>query len=430
MRIAVINWSRRRIGGTETYLSSVIPKLFEMGHDVSFLHERNEPATREEITLPEGVPAWCVSDLGTENALAALRDWRPEIIYNHSLHDTRLEERILDIAPSIFFAHTYYGTCISGSKAFKYPVVKPCARRFGWKCLLHYYPKRCGGWNPFTMMKLYLEQMRRLDNLRRYKAVVTHSKHMASECIKHGIATDRIYNISYYSHAAKPNLYKGETIEQPFNASPTDQASDKTNSPFIGNISELPARLLFLGRMDRLKGGDIFLNALPQAEAMLGRPIQVTFAGDGTKRSAWEKIARRLEAEGSRLSVNFVGWVESGQLSSIFGNCDLLVFPSLWPEPFGLIGLEAGKYGVPVAAFAVGGIPDWLHNGVNGYLASGDPPTSDGLAEAIYKCLRDPITHARLCRGAVEVAKGHEIENHLSALTMVFAKVAHSAGIE
>ena len=67
---------------------------------------------------------------------------------------------------------------------------------------------------------------------------------------------------------------------------------------------------------------------------------------------------------------------------------DLLVVPSLWPEPFGLVGLEAARHRLPVAAFAVGGIPDWLRPGVNGYLAPGDPPTPGGLADAIIACLR------------------------------------------
>jgi glycosyltransferase involved in cell wall biosynthesis len=88
-----------------------------------------------------------------------------------------------------------------------------------------------------------------------------------------------------------------------------------------------------------------------------------------------------------------------------------------------LVGPEAGQFGVPVAAFDVGGIHDWLVDGVNGYLASGKPPTSDGLAQAIIKCLRDPTVYARLRRGAIEVSKQFNIKNHLAALLNVFASV-------
>src|SRR5207253_10057138 len=111
------------------------------------------------------------------------------------------------------------------------------------------------------------------------------------------------------------------------------------------------------------------------------------------------------------------------RMETLFGNCDLLVVPSLWPEPFGLVGPEAGLFGIPVAAFKVGGIPDWLVDGVNGYMASGSPPTSSGLAQAIIKCLYDPVTHARLRQGAREVAQQFNVKNHLTALLEVFSSV-------
>jgi glycosyltransferase involved in cell wall biosynthesis len=76
-----------------------------------------------------------------------------------------------------------------------------------------------------------------------------------------------------------------------------------------------------------------------------------------------------------------------------------------------------------VAAFDVGGIPDWLLDGVNGFLASGSPPTSEGLAQAIIKCLEDPATYAGLRKGASEVAQQFNIKNHLIALLEVFESV-------
>ena len=103
--------------------------------------------------------------------------------------------------------------------------------------------------------------------------------------------------------------------------------------------------------------------------------------------------------------------------------------PSLWPEPFGLVGLEAARHRLPVAAFAVGGIPDWLRPGVNGYLAPGDPPTARGLADAIIACLKDPETHARLRDGAGRVAAEFSLDRHMDALMRVLNDAARS-GVE
>jgi glycosyltransferase involved in cell wall biosynthesis len=103
-------------------------------------------------------------------------------------------------------------------------------------------------------------------------------------------------------------------------------------------------------------------------------------------------------------------------VTALLDEADLLVMPSLWPEPFGLSGPEAGLQGVPAAAFAVGGIPQWLEDGVNGHLAPGNPPSAPGLADAIVRCLADPFTHSRLRQGALESARRWSAERHVAEL--------------
>src|SRR5579862_9043037 len=144
MRIAIINWNRRLEGGVETYINTLIPALRQAGHDVAFCHEIDQPAERAPIRLPEGTPSWCVADSGIQSAVTAVRKWQPDLIYTHNLASIELEDQIIKIAPAVFFAHSYQGTCISGRKTFGLPVTNPCHRRFGWQCLLYFYPRRCG----------------------------------------------------------------------------------------------------------------------------------------------------------------------------------------------------------------------------------------------------------------------------------------------
>ena len=413
MRIAVANWSRRRVGGTETYLSLIIPELARLGHELAFWHETDKPASREGIALPDGAPAWCVSDVGVRGALSALRAWRPDLIYSHGLHTPRLEAETIKIAPAVFFAHAYHGTCISGAKTFKRPTATPCDRRFGRECLAQYFPRRCGGLSPVTMMRLYRQQSQRLKIMRGYSAVLTHSTHMHSEYLKHGLSPGRVYNLSYYAHSAGG----GDAPPHPFDG-PRGAATP------AGAGGEPPYRLLFLGRMEFLKGGRLFIDALPQIRSALGHRLRVTFAGDGPDRAEWERRAARVRERTDGLEVEFTGWLGRDRLDALYGGSDLLVFPSLWPEPFGLVGPEAGLRGVPVAAFNVGGVPDWLVDGVNGYLAPGHPPTASGLAEAVVKCLRDPQEHGRLRRGAMQLAERFNLQTHLSALLEIFESVA------
>ena len=192
------------------------------------------------------------------------------------------------------------------------------------------------------------------------------------------------------------------------------------------NFSDRTCRLLFAGRMDRLKGGGLLLDALPQVINSIGRPFQVTFVGDGPERRKWEEKAARLQGREPRVRIIFTGWLEGEPLERAFSASDLLVFPSLWPEPFGLLGPEAGLHGVPAVGFAVGGVPAWLLEGVNGHLAPGDPATAEGLAQAVTECLRDPVAYRQLRIGALEVARRFSLASHIGQLTRVFKAVLAS----
>lgn len=419
MRIAVIHWSRRKVGGTETYLGGVIPGLARLGHSVALWHEIDRPLNREQIELPPGVPSWCVEELGAENALEALRNWKPDLIYTHSLLTPKLEARTLRIAPAVFFAHAYYGTCISGAKTFKRPDMRPCSRRFGLKCLAHYYPHRCGGLNPLTMLRLYRLQSQRLKLLREYRAVLTHSLHMHDEYVRHGLPPERVQYLSYSAHGSSEQ-YREATEElfhpEHFPEGTTGVERGETRKPYI--------HLLFTGRMEALKGGHLLIESLREVRDGLSSPLRVTFTGDGPERKRWQRLASQVTRRADGIEIEFTGWVRREKMEDLYRDCDLLAFPSVWPEPFGLVGPEAGLHGVPVAAFNVGGVPEWLIDGVNGYLAPGDPPTAHGLAGAIIKCLRDDDTHRSLRHGAVKTARQFRLDTHLNSLTKVFDRIA------
>jgi glycosyltransferase involved in cell wall biosynthesis len=405
VRIAILNWSNRRIGGTGTYLSAVMPCLQRAGHEVGLWHEVNTPADYALIPLPSDAPVWSVADLGLEPALAGLASWQPHLLYSHGMLDPEIERRTLDIAPAVFFAHNYYGTCISGAKTFKNPVVTPCDRRFGWQCLAQYYPRRCGGWNPVTMVRLYRQQRDRLELLSRYRAIVTHSEHMQNEYINHGLTASRVFNVKYGSDF-------GQTPGEP----PVVSAADEAR----------PWRLLFVGRMDELKGGRELLESLPHVVSALNRPVHLTFAGDGPQRASWTAFATAI-CRDPRIQVTFTGWVGRSEVDTLFARSDLMVLPSLWPEPLALVGLEAARHRLPVAAFAVGGVGEWLTPGRNGYLAPGNPPTVQGLTAAIVACLRDPLTHARLREGAGRLSADFSFETHVELLLRAFNDVASAA---
>jgi glycosyltransferase involved in cell wall biosynthesis len=402
MRIAVINWNRRLEGGVETYLDKVVVPLHEAGHEIAFCHEIDEPADRPAIRLPQQSPSWCTADLGIRRTLAAVREWRPDVIYTHNLASVELEREMMHVAPAVFFAHAYRGTCISGSKTCSLPAPNPCHRQFGLKCFLHFYPRRCGGLNPAKMVSLYRAQANRLALIRQYKSVLTNSEHMRTEYIRHGIPQDRVTTIRYCVLPLRPRKTSVSTAPQSLKSE---------------------WRLAFAGRMDSLKGGNLLINLLPMLRSRAGRRVHLTLAGDGPSKRDWQQIASRVRSTPD-VSIEFTGWLDNDQLATLFEASDLFVMPSLWPEPFGMVGVHAGLQGLPAAGFGVGGIPTWLVEGVSGHLAPGDPPTAEGLTEAIVKCLGDQDHYLVLQKGAAAVAGTFTVENHMRDLLNVLEAAA------
>lgn len=107
-----------------------------------------------------------------------------------------------------------------------------------------------------------------------------------------------------------------------------------------------------------------------------------------------------LRSEAEQLSnVRFTGW--SGNLSDYYAAMDLFIFPSRY-EALGSAALEAMSFGLPVLASDVGGLPEIVTPGVNGYLAdSGD---SGRLASRVAQLAEDPILRDRLGRNALATA--------------------------
>lgn len=396
MRIACANWSRRRAGGVESYLEFLLEGLVGLGHDVALWSESDGSPERARLDVPGDAAEWCAAVEGVDSSIAALRAWAPSVLFVHGLVEPALERRLLGIAPAVLMAHSYYGTCISGGKTLVFPSPRPCSREFGPACLAYFYPRRCGGLNPLTMVKEFRHQSDRLAVVRDYGTVLTLSGHMRREYLRHGLPSDRVQTLPRYS---------------PRPVAPARPA----RPPTAGQLS-----LLFVGRIDRLKGCRLLIEALAGVAEATGRSVHLVVAGDGPDRSVCEDAAARA-SEGGHVRVTFRGWVDPAERSALLTEADVAVMPSLWPEPYGLAGLEALAAGVPLAAFASGGVPEWLRDGIDGALAPADPPTAEGLTAAIVRCLgvsrRVPTAPETIAAGQHEHLRA--VEEHLGAATRI-----------
>lgn len=151
-----------------------------------------------------------------------------------------------------------------------------------------------------------------------------------------------------------------------------------------------PPRILGFGRLVCDKGFDLLLRA--HAVVARRRPdARLILAGDGTARPALEHLAASL---GLSASVEFTGMVAPQAIPALIERASLVVVPSRWDEPFGLVALEAALMARPVVATRVGGLAEVVEHGTTGILVERDDP--DVLASAILNLLEDPATADRL----------------------------------
>jgi glycosyltransferase involved in cell wall biosynthesis len=119
--------------------------------------------------------------------------------------------------------------------------------------------------------------------------------------------------------------------------------------------------LAFVGRVSPEKGLDV---AIRVAEA-IGVPLRIGAKVDPADQPYYESVIRPLL--GSPL-VDFLGEVDEATKVELLGHARALLFPIDWPEPFGLVMLEAMACGTPVVARPCGSVPEIVVDGVTGLL--------------------------------------------------------------
>ena len=128
-------------------------------------------------------------------------------------------------------------------------------------------------------------------------------------------------------------------------------------------------KILYLGSLIRSKGAQVL------AEAVQGLDCRVDLYGEGVlKDELKEKIQKQ------QLPITIHSPVPYSEIPSLYAQADVIVFPSLWPEPFGRIAIEAMAAGKPVIASAIGGIKETIVEGT-GILVN--PGNVEQLREAI-----------------------------------------------
>ena len=164
-------------------------------------------------------------------------------------------------------------------------------------------------------------------------------------------------------------------------------------------------RFVFLGRLQESKGVDLLLRAWEEARL----DADLVIAGDGPERA-------RVEAAVSD-DLSYVGWVDAEAKGALIRSATALVFPSVWPETFGLVIAESLLLGRPVVATpeAAG---DLVIDGRNGIVAA--ETSAPAFADALRRIAFNPALREAVTAGAVASADSLDLDRHVDRIDAIY----------
>lgn len=394
MRIAIVGVNQGVIGGAETYLTWLFGALLGAGHQLAFAYEipSVDPARAVDRGI-EPLVRWDLQTLSRPAFLAELTAFEPDVVFLQGSRDEALDLELARGFRAALFAHAFYATCATGWRVHQIPQREVCSRRFGPACLPVNYFRGCGARNPVALLKLYSRQRGRSDVLQALAGTLVASEYMRDVYVQHGVPERNLRVIPY----------------------PAERAPD----PVPPAPSSSPSRVLFLGRLTSGKGAARAIQVVARCQRKLGRPLHLTIAGTGPELERCKRFASKLKIE-----TEFTGWVGQDRRLELLRAADVLIVPSMWPEPFGIVGIEAASVGLPAVAYSVGGIVDWLRPGISGELADGPDFAPAPLVEALARAFASPEHHRSLQLGAWRMAHEFSAERHLSRLVAWFEELA------
>lgn len=346
MRIIQLMDSFGGMGGLERFVFDFSKQIVDAGHETVIC--TTEPHHSEHTWGSTTISEVC---LGRKDA-----DWKrvisqlsPDLVIWHGLPATA--EVVLKLAGDYPIVSTMHGAlCPSGTRLFR-DKDEICLRKGGYTCLLHWYARQCGfGKSPVTAIKAVWMHQMMIDALGLCRRIYAVSDSVKKFLVLEGLPTDKVCVFDNTLGL----LERLRTV---------------TVHPI--NIHR-QLNLLYVGRLVYSKGTQYLIDATQEFVAR-GEDIVCHIVGDGWHRSDLERQVERLNLTDQ---VIFHGRVAGPEVQEMYVNADIVVVPSVWPEPSALVVPEARQQGKPVVVFDAGGLPEWVEYLSGVYVAKRADTTS------------------------------------------------------
>ncbi|MFI5208751.1 MAG: glycosyltransferase family 4 protein [Gemmatimonadales bacterium] len=384
MRLIHFVLQGRAVGGLEQLLADVLGAEMTGVEHAVVVHagERCEFAGR----WPVRTAAWSAEgEADADDVIRAIRELNGACLFHSPPHQSVTTALSSAGLPLSVFCHGHEWWCASGSRYYAH-VSRPCAIQASTgACALRYHALGCGSLRLGNMVRGLGRARAGRTALAAANTVCVLSAFMGREAERHGTGSGRVRVIP----------------------APTSLAG-------VG-VRPLPRepRALFASRLTREKGVDTLLDAFESIRS----DIALDIAGTGIAAS---RTAQRLQRHPARSRIRLLGHVDRAALLDALTRASVVVVPSVWPEPFGIVGIEALALGRPVVASATGGMGEWAREELG--VLTVPPDDAPALAQAIDRAINEPSWAQRAFeQGAPWVAERHAASHTAAALAAALA---------
>lgn len=377
-------------GGAETYIAALAVGQRAAGHEVSLLYGLDPDLTRPEVLAGAQLDALIepASSPGAGDAAPVretLRQRAPDVVHVHTPDISWVARVAEQIAPTLLAVHDHRVSCPTATRYWRRRD-EHCDVTPGLKCLMHNVISGCGSLKANATLKPYTLWLGARSAARGMQIQVF-SRYMHGQVAAMGNARDDVHVLPY----PVPPAVAATAIDDD-DARPVIYAS---------------------GRLNNEKGFTHLLRSLDAVEP----PVHLVIAGSG-----YLEADLRAQAVPARHRVTFLGWVAPDAAAGWRARAAVVAVPSAWPEPFGIVGIEAMAAGKPVVAFAGGGIGEWLVDGVTGI----EVPAHDVAAfgRALGRLIVDPAEADELgASGAERAEEVFDLTTHVARLDALYARI-------
>ena len=165
--------------------------------------------------------------------------------------------------------------------------------------------------------------------------------------------------------------------------------------------------LAFLGRISPEKGP----NRAIEIAARAGMPLKIAAKVDRVDQDYWDEFIHPMIK--AHPNVEFIGEIDEHEKAAFLGDAAALLFPIDWPEPFGLVIIEAMACGTPVIALRRGSVPEIVEEGISGFIADTVEQATAAVCRVpsldrakVRSAFERRFTAERMARDYVEIYRG------------------------